>query len=65
MEYSKAEIVDLGKELRTPYSLTYSCYEGQKEHCGKCGTCTERIEAFQQAGITDPVRYACGPFAKV
>ena len=39
------------------YSLTYSCYKGGEKHCGKCGTCTERKESFEQAGVPDPTEY--------
>jgi 7-cyano-7-deazaguanine synthase len=55
---TKAEIVKEGHLLGVPFSLTWSCYEGGQYHCGKCGTCVERREAFQLAGITDPVKYA-------
>ena len=36
------------------YSLTYSCYKGGEQHCGKCGTCVERKEALD--GF-DPTSY--------
>ncbi|MCH5226518.1 MAG: 7-cyano-7-deazaguanine synthase QueC [Muribaculaceae bacterium] len=55
--YSKAEIVKLGKELGIDYSHTYSCYCGEELHCGECGTCRERKEAFNLAGMEDPVPY--------
>lgn len=45
---TKAEVVDLGRTLHVPLSLTYSCYAGGELHCGTCPTCIERIEAFQQ-----------------
>ena len=38
-------------------SLTYSCYKGGKRHCGKCGTCVERKEAFEIAKVKDPTDY--------
>ncbi len=44
---SKADIVKLGAELGVPFKRTWSCYAGKDLHCGKCGTCYERIEAFQ------------------
>lgn len=53
----KKDIVVLGNELRVPFDITYSCYKGGELHCGKCGTCVERKEAFQLAGIPDPTRY--------
>lgn len=54
---SKADIAKLGDEYLVPFDLTWSCYKGGKKHCGKCGTCVERIEAFHLAGVEDPVEY--------
>jgi len=54
---SKAEVVKRGAELYVPFQLTWSCYEGQDLHCGQCGTCIERREAFHLAGIEDPTSY--------
>ena len=50
----KAEIVRLGLELRVPYELTWSCYEGGEEPCGKCATCIDRRSAFEANGVQDP-----------
>lgn len=58
---SKAEIVTLGHNLNVDYSATWSCYKGGDIHCGRCGTCTERREAFAAAGVTDPTVYAETP----
>lgn len=54
---TKARIVAIGAELGVDYSRTWSCYKGGDRHCGRCGTCVERREAFQKAGITDPTDY--------
>lgn len=54
---TKAEIVEIGTSLGVPYKDTWSCYEGGEIHCGLCGTCNERKEAFQLAGISDPTTY--------
>jgi len=54
---SKAQIAKLGSELGVPYELTWSCYKGGEKHCGKCGTCVERKEAFELAGVKDPTEY--------
>lgn len=54
---SKAEIVLEGKRLGVRYERTWSCYKGYHLHCGKCGTCVERKEAFQLAGVVDPTTY--------
>lgn len=54
---SKADIVKLGAKFTVPYKMTWSCYKGSEKHCGKCGTCVERREAFIKADITDPTEY--------
>lgn len=54
---TKAEICSLGAQLEAPLHLTYSCYKGGQYHCGKCGTCVERKEAFRDSGILDPTFY--------
>lgn len=59
---SKTEIVTLGESLRVPFGLTWSCYVGGEVHCGRCGTCVERAEAFHAAGVNDPTIYADGEF---
>lgn len=57
LEWSKADIVAAGARLGVPYADTWSCYEGGEAHCGQCGTCVERREAFQIAGVQDPTVY--------
>ena len=54
---TKTDIAIRGKQLGIDYALTWSCYKGGDKHCGKCGTCTERIEALRDAGITDTTEY--------
>jgi len=53
----KGKIVEKGIKLKVDYSLTHTCYKGNKLACGKCGSCTERLEAFQKVKITDPIEY--------
>ncbi|WOO42564.1 7-cyano-7-deazaguanine synthase QueC [Rubellicoccus peritrichatus] len=55
---TKADIVKLGAELDVPFEQTWSCYQGGAIHCGRCGTCIERREAFYLAGVPDPTPYA-------
>lgn len=55
---TKAEIAARGLELDVDFSQTWSCYKGATLHCGTCGTCVERREAFMLAGIVDPTKYA-------
>jgi 7-cyano-7-deazaguanine synthase len=51
----KHEIVKLGVELGAPLELTWSCYRAGKQHCGECGPCFMRREAFKRNGLVDPV----------
>jgi 7-cyano-7-deazaguanine synthase len=55
--HTKANIVKAGAQLDVDYSLTWSCYVGGSRHCGACGTCVERIEAFREADVNDPTDY--------
>ena len=57
VKMDKADIVRRGAELDVPFGLTWSCYVGGERHCGKCGTCVERKEAFRLAGVADPTDY--------
>ncbi len=54
---SKTDIAKRGAKLGINYAETWSCYKGGEKHCGKCGTCMERKEAFREAGLTDPTIY--------
>lgn len=58
---NKAEIAAEGAKLGVDFSRTWSCYKGGEVHCGTCGTCVERREAFADAGLTDPTVYAAQP----
>lgn len=61
VDLDKAAIVRLGAKLRAPFELTWSCYQGDPDgsgrHCGACGTCVERREAFLLAVVDDPTDY--------
>lgn len=52
---TKTQIVKIGYELGVPFERTYSCYLGGKKPCSRCGTCQERIEAFEKNGLKDPL----------
>ncbi|MGN0351580.1 MAG: 7-cyano-7-deazaguanine synthase QueC [Roseburia sp.] len=54
VNWTKAQVVKKGLELKVPYHLTWSCYEGGEEPCGVCGTCIDRQEAFRLNGVEDP-----------
>ena len=57
VEKTKADLVKIGHDLKAPLGDTWSCYAGRDLHCGKCGTCVERKEAFALAGVPDPTVY--------
>jgi 7-cyano-7-deazaguanine synthase len=57
LRWSKTDIVREGARLGVPFAQTWSCYKGAARHCGRCGTCVERREAFHLAGVDDPTPY--------
>lgn len=57
LHLSKQQIVKLGTALGVPFADTWSCYKGGERHCGTCGTCYERKEAFELAEEPDPTDY--------
>ena len=57
IDLSKAQIAALGASLGVDYRRTWSCYKGGAVHCGTCGTCVERREAFLNSGVPDPTEY--------
>lgn len=61
---TKADIVSEGGRLNVPFAETWSCYKGGDKHCGRCGTCVERREAFHIANVNDPTDYEDPDFWK-
>ncbi len=59
---TKADIVTEGARHGTSFAETWSCYKGGARHCGRCGTCVERREAFHLAGVADPTDYEDAEF---
>lgn len=57
VDIDKTAIAKLGHELGVDFAQTWSCYKGQDVHCGRCGTCIERKEAFELAELEDPTIY--------
>jgi 7-cyano-7-deazaguanine synthase len=55
---TKAQLVERGAKLKVPFEKTWSCYAGGSVHCGICGTCVERREAFHLSGVPDPTPYS-------
>lgn len=61
---TKTDIAADAAKLGVPIAMSWSCYEGGEIHCGRCGTCVERLEAFVNAGVPDPTEYADREFWK-
>jgi len=61
VDSTKAHIASLAASLNVPIAQTWSCYKGGAIHCGACGTCFERREAMELAGVFDPTQYAATP----
>jgi 7-cyano-7-deazaguanine synthase len=61
IQTDKTGIARLGAELAVDFARTWSCYKGGATHCGTCGTCVERREAFLLAGIADHTPYLATP----
>ena len=57
LEVSKTAILTAGLEMDLDYNLTWTCYNGREKACGKCGACQERLEAFTDNGVSDPLEY--------
>ena len=53
----KTGILEWGLKHKTPYQLTRTCYKEQSLSCGKCGSCVERLEAFKNQDVKDPIQY--------
>jgi len=62
VHFDKAWIAKTGTDIGVPWSDTWSCYKGGEIHCGRCGTCVERAEAFWLADVNDPTEYEDNDF---
>ena len=54
---NKAAILANGLDMGLDYSDTWTCYNGRTKACGKCGSCQERLEAFSENKMVDPISY--------
>ncbi len=59
IQMTKAEIITHGTQLGLDYTLTWSCYDPNRDGkaCGLCDSCELRLKGFKEAGLTDPIRY--------
>ncbi|WP_404366465.1 7-cyano-7-deazaguanine synthase QueC [Marinobacter sp.] len=53
----KTQILAEGLAMGLDYGETWTCYNGRKLACGRCGSCQERLEAFANHGLRDPLPY--------
>ncbi|MGO1692410.1 MAG: 7-cyano-7-deazaguanine synthase QueC [Marinobacter sp.] len=60
MRMSKGDILAEGLKLGLDYGNTWTCYNGREKACGLCGSCVERLEAFAENGLADPLAYEAG-----
>jgi 7-cyano-7-deazaguanine synthase len=58
LDTDKTGILEYGLSYGTPYHLTRTCYKDQEASCGRCGSCVERLEAFEELEATDTIDYA-------
>jgi 7-cyano-7-deazaguanine synthase len=57
VNYSKTDILKHGISLEVDYAKTWSCYKGETFACGSCPTCIERLKAFSDLNLQDPLSY--------
>ena len=69
LDMTKAQVVAAGVKLKVNFGKTWSCYKGDKVHCGTCGTCRDRIAAFISNGKKvfkkDKVAYVSDPYSEL
>ncbi len=54
---NKADAILYAKENGIPLDKTFTCTQQSNVQCGICPECRCRMEAFEAAGVTDPVGY--------
>jgi len=57
LNVNKTAILADGLTMNLNYGDTWTCYNGREKACGKCGSCQERLEAFEENRMTDPIAY--------
>jgi 7-cyano-7-deazaguanine synthase len=51
---TKNDIAATAWRHHVPLHMTWSCYVGGQNHCGRCATCVERLEAIDSVKIAPP-----------
>jgi len=57
IKHSKVDVLRLAMELEVPLGITWSCHEDVRIPCGSCRGCHNRLDAFKQVGMIDPLEY--------
>ncbi|AXF13532.1 7-cyano-7-deazaguanine synthase [Paraburkholderia caledonica] len=57
LSLTKSQVVQRGVQLGMDFSKTWSCFMGGSHHCGVCGPCVNRKDAFAAAAVADPTTY--------
>jgi 7-cyano-7-deazaguanine synthase len=57
IQLKKSGIVRLGRELKAPLELSWSCYQAEQKACGRCDSCLLRLRGFEEAKDKDPIPY--------
>lgn len=69
VNFSKSEVLNdgitslenlgLSKQFKQIYKNTITCYAPNEkgESCGECASCKDRLEAFEDMGMKDPIKY--------
>ncbi|MGB0833622.1 MAG: 7-cyano-7-deazaguanine synthase QueC [Psychrobium sp.] len=57
IDVDKIGILTDGLRMGLDYGETWTCYNGREKACGKCGSCEERLEAFEKNDVQDPLSY--------
>lgn len=54
VKMKKHEVITLGRKMKAPMSMSWSCYQpedGTHSPCGKCSACVDRTFAIAKAGL--------------
>ncbi|MBI5399857.1 7-cyano-7-deazaguanine synthase QueC [Candidatus Saganbacteria bacterium] len=52
IKMTKVEIIKLGRRLKAPLDLTWSCYQGGKVPCGVCDSCRIREQGMKVTALS-------------
>ena len=55
-QLSKPEVIRRAVTLGVPLAMTWSCHRDGARHCWRCAGCASRTEAFERAGVPDPLK---------